>query len=313
MATTTLVGTAAIVALGSGAVFAENGVSGRFDSTIELTSQATLDRNLRRADCHAGKGVSSPSCLYGGGPLKAIVLGDSHADAVMSAVAAAVPSVTPGSVMQWSYSACPIIQGAHRTELDPDNECAGFVDWALAQLEKIPSDIPVVVVNRHGQYAFGKFIEGPRNVPWVYFSHPYETSELSFLKEYAQHLTSTACMLAKHHSVYLVRPIPEMSVDVPGTARAMLWGQRKEVMMSLADYHRRNDFILAAQDAAHDQCGARILDPLPYLCWAESCHGKKDGRPLYYDDNHLSEYGNKLLVPMFTKVFDEAKGTPDGG
>jgi len=29
------------------------------------------------------------------------------------------------------------------------------------------------------------------------------------------------------------------------------------------------------------------------------------GLPLYYDDHHLSERGNKLLVPMFREVFDD--------
>ncbi|WP_426148754.1 SGNH hydrolase domain-containing protein [Polaromonas sp. DSR2-3-2] len=36
------------------------------------------------------------------------------------------------------------------------------------------------------------------------------------------------------------------------------------------------------------------------------------GRPLYFDDDHLSEYGNKLLVPMFAEVFQvQADSTPD--
>ena len=42
--------------------------------------------------------------------------------------------------------------------------------------------------------------------------------------------------------------------------------------------------------------------PLPYLCDDEYCYGSKDGRLLYFDDNHLSEYGNKLLVPMFERL-----------
>jgi hypothetical protein len=32
---------------------------------------------------------------------------------------------------------------------------------------------------------------------------------------------------------------------------------------------------------------------------------------LYYDNNHLSEFGNKLLVPMFARVF-EPRSTPVG-
>ncbi len=64
--------------------------------------------------------------------------------------------------------------------------------------------------------------------------------------------------------------------------------------------------VWAAQDAAAAQCGVKILDPLPYLCHDGRCWGSKDGRPIYYDDDHLSEYGNKLLVPMFKEVFAAA-------
>jgi hypothetical protein len=48
----------------------------------------------------------------------------------------------------------------------------------------------------------------------------------------------------------------------------------------------------------------KILNPLPYLCDDQKCDGTRDGMPLYVDDNHLSERGNRLLVPMFKQVFD---------
>jgi hypothetical protein len=79
----------------------------------------------------------------------------------------------------------------------------------------------------------------------------------------------------------------------------MVFGITRDISVSLNAYHARNDFSWAGQDAARAQCGVQILDPLPYLCWDGVCHGSKDGRPLYSDDNHLSEFGNKLLVPMF--------------
>lgn len=114
----------------------------------------------------------------------------------------------------------------------------------------------------------------------------------------------TTCQLAKERTVYLVRPIPEMGVDVPKSmARSVIFGQHKKISIFLTDYHHRHAFVWADQDAARERCGVKILNPLPYLCSNGRCHGAKDCQPLYYDDDHLSEYGNKLLVPMFANVF----------
>ena len=55
----------------------------------------------------------------------------------------------------------------------------------------------------------------------------------------------------------------------------------------------------------HENTGAEILNPLPYLCDDEKCYGSINGKPIYYDDDHMSESGNKLLVPMFSSVFDD--------
>ena len=64
-----------------------------------------------------------------------------------------------------------------------------------------------------------------------------------------------------------------------------------------------NAFVWGVQDQAREECGAQILDPLPYLCDEQRCYGSRDGKPLYYDDDHLSESGNKRLIPMFAELF----------
>ena len=79
-----------------------------------------------------------------------------------------------------------------------------------------------------------------------------------------------------------------------------------DISVPLADYRRRNAWVWAAQDAAHARCGVRILDPLPVLCHDGRCDGSRQGVPLYADDNHLSESGNKLLAPMFRAVYPSA-------
>lgn len=103
----------------------------------------------------------------------------------------------------------------------------------------------------------------------------------------------------------MVRPIPEMDFNVPQTlSRQMAMGLNNDLSISIEDYRKRNDWVWAAQDLARDQCGIKILDPTAYLCRSGRCYGSFQGRPLYFDDDHLSEFGNKLLVPMFAVVFE---------
>ena len=301
-----LLGTAVAVAAPGFGVRVIEGVPGRFSPEIERMQQGALDINPRRNECWVATGSVSPSCMHGGSRLGAIVMGDSHANALVSAVTANAQDAGMG-VMEWSYSGCPTLEKV--TSRWPERNCGGYNEWMMQQLKNVPRDIPLVMVNLHGLYAIGENVS-PKliNGPWVYLSRPYLNSEPEFLKEYANAISQMACRLAKDHRVYLVRPIPEMGVEVPkAMSRAMLFGQHKDISVSLADYHQRNAFIWAAQDAARDQCGVKILDPLPYLCPDGRCLGVKNGRPLYYDENHLSEYGNKLLVPMFAKVFQASK------
>ena len=301
-----LAGVVVVVAPGVG-IRSQEGVLGRFSPEVEIASQEALNKKPRQKECFTIGGTQSPSCVYGGTRVKAILIGDSHADAVTTALADAVPNASDG-IMDWSYISCPTIFGVKNLSPNyrPDEKCGEFLDWSVTQLATIPKDVPLVIVNRTSVYALGHNEPGhdDANKPAVYFSKPYLSSAPAFLVEFAERLTDTACQLAKDRPVYLVRPIPEMGVDVPKMmARRLSLGNNDAVSISLADYHQRHAMVWAAQDAARDRCGVKILDPLPYLCWDGRCQGAKDGRPLYYDDDHLSEHGNKLLVPMFAEIF----------
>ncbi|WP_211473100.1 acyltransferase family protein [Collimonas humicola] len=46
-----------------------------------------------------------------------------------------------------------------------------------------------------------------------------------------------------------------------------------------------------------------VWDPLPLLCPGPVCSAvDNSGRPLYFDSNHLSGHGNRILTPSFTEV-----------
>ena len=89
-------------------------------------------------------------------------------------------------------------------------------------------------------------------------------------------------------------------------SRRLGFGFREDVSISRADYLAHNQWVWAAQDEAARRCGVTILDPTEQLCDTERCYGSRDLQPLYSDDDHLSEAGNKLLVPMFSRIFAES-------
>lgn len=311
-----------LLAAAGGAVLApalairlKDGVGGRFPPLVELAAAETNNFNHRRTDCHTKRGSQSLSCIYGGKTRKLIAVGDSHVSALVSGIAAARKNDDDG-VVQWSYSGCPFVPGIKQrprklAKLDKSYQCGAFIEWAQRELDAIPPDIPIVIINRYAQGAWGPNEEHAAvEAPEVYFSKEYAATTPELLAEFGRHITDTACRLAQRRTVYMLRPIPEMGFDVPKTlSRRLALGISDDVSIPYTDYQRRNGWVLAAQDAAHEQCGVRILDPLPYLCRDGRCYGSQKGHPIYVDDDHLSEFGNKLLVPVFRRIFDELEGS----
>ncbi len=49
--------------------------------------------------------------------------------------------------------------------------------------------------------------------------------------------------------------------------------------------------------------GSEVWDPFPVLCpQGAECNGFLDGKPLFFDGDHLSGFGNRLLLPSFTQA-----------
>ncbi|MFM4863404.1 SGNH hydrolase domain-containing protein [Aeromonas media] len=211
------------------------------------------------------------------------------------------------AALELSYSGCPTVLGAKC--IKSEFECSEFASAAIDMLNKKHLSEKIIYINRSSSAILGANIKtGPAGVPTIYFSEmSYKPNKL-LNQQFTENFVKTICSINTPSRVYLVRPIPEMGIDVPKTmSRALMFGKPvPQISISLEEYHQRHAVVLAAQDEAASQCGVKIINPLPYLCHDGRCWGSKDGRPFYYDDNHLSEFGNKLLVPMFKQVWAES-------
>lgn len=246
------------------------------------------------------KTLALTPCIVGDpNHIRWVVWGDSHAGTILSAVETA----THDGILYYS-TACPTLFDIELKSNSASNHCTAFNREVAAEVAKLPRDVGIIIANRYSLNIKGEN-EGVKK-PWgfIYKDIPDADAQLDPYGLYTDRLTDTLCTIASTHPVYAVAPIPEMGRSVPElmVRAAMIGRPIADVTLPLADYRARNDVALAALAHAHIQCGVHVLDPTKYLCDSSICHGARDGKPLYFDDNHLSESGNKTLVPMFNKL-----------
>jgi peptidoglycan/LPS O-acetylase OafA/YrhL len=280
-----------------------SGAPSRLPAKVESIAQESENYNPRTNEClYVGDGIEFRWCRFGTGPARAVVVGDSHAMALVSSIQKALQeTLGAGSILLGANSGCPTVFGVERV----GRSCSAFNNFTTQRLAEIPSSIPLFIVNRSSYYVFGETQDsGSSHVPLVSFNDKPTVASQEFLQNYLAAMTSTVCTFSSERHVFLVRPIPEMPTDVPRwLSRRLLLGQEEDISISRETYDDRHSFVWAAQDAAAERCGAYVLDPTDALCDNGQCYGSVDSMPLYYDDDHLSEYGNRLLVPMFKSAW----------
>lgn len=296
--------------LPAGVILLQQGIPGRLPAAVDAVFAESGNKNPRRGECMQNEFSRVPECTYGGPKLGAIVVGDSHAGALIRAVERALPSHDE-HVLDWTMSNCPTIANIKAVG-QLTYQCGRFIAQKSQGSDPALGRAPMLIINRTSNYLLGpnepdRTRELP--VPELYFDKPFASRSPQYLQAMREGIIQTACAFARQRPVYMLRPIPELKQDVPKTmGRALMQGKQMRVSITLAEYHQRNAFAWETQDLAAERCGIILLDPLPYLCTGGNCYGDADGHPLYADDDHLSEYGSDRLRPLFQRLFDATSG-----
>jgi peptidoglycan/LPS O-acetylase OafA/YrhL len=296
----------ALVAGAGGAVLAAHGLEYRVPQEILAVDRLGADRYDPDKGCFKDKKAGPRKCLTGDGPVNPdvkigfVLWGDSHADVLGQPAMIA----TAGKIRGMIYSlGCPTIFGA--VLRGKAVACDDFNLGVLNDIKTLPKGVPVIVLNRYSYYLLGAN-EGLKRVKGIdYADVPPAEVRRDESGVFARKLEASLCTIAAAHTTYAVLPIPEMGRDVPKIIGRRLMAGRKaeEISISLAEYQARNQVVLSAMESAHRQCGVKLLDPRPYLCKKDLCRGSEGLKPLYFDDNHLNEWGDRRLAPMFAGVF----------
>ena len=302
---TALRGITTVLALIGGlgaAIYHLKGLPARVSPEIQKIDMAADNYYKTPKTCRFGRDTKAHKRCFIGDPQQDIdfaLWGDSHAAAIATAVQAAANETG----LIYSFN-CPTIFKAH-VKAKTNDTCDQRNDLILADIRTLPKSVPVIIASRFSYYLHGPN-EGTNRVHGLdYVDIPDEEVRKDETAVFKRKLTESLCTIAEGRRLYVVQPIPEMGKDVPKTmARSLMTGTSlPPIFVTLEDYQRRHKVVLEALAAARDKCAVKLLDPLPYLCHEGICPGAVDGQPLYFDDDHLNEWGNKRLVPMLKESF----------
>ncbi|MEL7110628.1 MAG: acyltransferase family protein [Pseudomonadota bacterium] len=270
---------------------------------------AADDFNPRRRDCHKTGAVPGPVCAFGGPTVAAIALGDSHSISIVGAIQASLPHENLG-VVSLSSSGCETLANAKSTS--PEFRCDEYNKWALQEIERFPRWIPIIITNRSTGNLFGYNEDPPeQQTPKLRYDNVQQGEPRStLLDKYRADKTALLCELAQSRPTYVLLPIPEMGRNIATlVSRRARLGLSTDSGIDKAAYDVRHEFIRGTMTNIESECDVHLLDPAKYLCDEQICWGSRKRQVLYFDDDHLSESGNRLLIPMFEEVWNRHPNT----
>jgi peptidoglycan/LPS O-acetylase OafA/YrhL len=292
-------------------IYMGKGFPYRVSEKVQIASDEARNRNPNHCISNLTDAPNNVGCFIGNKKnVGIIVIGDSHADALTTSVAAAISKNNNKSLLAITRSGCPSIIGTKMRYFNQNEDnCAESVKQTLKLIDDDYQGIPVVVINRmsvyiHGQSDPSRTTYG-QTPPLIYFTEQFSEINDKFLDDFSVHYKKTMCSIAARRTLFITLPVPEMGMSVPSViSKNLLLGNNDKVFSrNKALYYKRNEFVLTLMEEVREECNAILLDPTEYLCMNDHCISNIKGRPLYFDGDHLSEYGNKLLVPMFESMW----------
>lgn len=238
---------------------------------------------------------------------RAVILGDSHADAIASPVRKmleakgwqvtelTVTSCEPVPGIRKGTRNCNALNGAiHKyvRTLSPDLIVAGMRAQMMFDEDEFESD--PASNHRFLPDALGLAADEPREV--------YAEAAIR---------QSIATMLEMASTVVIVHPIPEADADIPELVakKAFFMGEEApEISSAIAEFHERAG---AANAILNDIDSPRLfhVHPEKALCVEDRCLSARPGEIYYYDDDHLSLTGAKLVTAQIEKELPAIRDT----
>jgi peptidoglycan/LPS O-acetylase OafA/YrhL len=227
-----------------------------------------------------------PACARANGP-RLFVIGDSHAGAYQR-LAYRLAAQQPIEVHLYTLSGCRLVE---LNSANASPACAPFQEAARAD---------ILSRARAGDSVLLTALYTPRyrdewGAPVIPGAAPAPPAAID-------HAVATLAPFRAHGlSIVLEAPKPTIPTAL---FRCADWFNRSNGYCApgwsvpRAEMEQRRARPLAAIRAVAARLpGVRVWDPMQVLCSPRRCEGFRGGKPLYFDTDHLSGYGNEVLLP----------------
>lgn len=258
------------ISIYSGAKFR---VSSEFNSVFDKVQPSPF-----RDACHISSYQSpSVSCEYFSENIKWAVFGDSHGVELAYALAGELQKKNEG-VKHLTFSGC-------RPAYAYENDRAWCSKWYNEAVN---------------------YIAESDEIEYVVFSHRYDgyiarqsEADVDMLLDSINRIIMKFAEVKKE--VYVLYPVPVLQRSISTLlAEAWLEGSTFSTIAasSLADYKHENMRIINLFENSQYPAHVKFIKPADAFCSDIDCFAAFDGVPLYFDDDHPSVSGAKLLVMM---------------
>ena len=275
------------------------GYVGRFDAENYLE---TAQFSPKRKECHtSGENYLKPNnaCRYFGQNVTWASFGDSHTVEPAYALAKLLEPYDQG-LLHLSFSGCP---PALSFEVKNPG-CSKWINEALKHLENDHSINNILLGFRYSAFLYGdqldSYPEIPDIDPIVKFKNPRlnEDAREVYWNSFREIVRR---LLAAGKNIYLIYPTPELPVNIHKAASPFsIFDQQTMVDLAKSTtaryYFERNKFILSKLKTLSYGRNLHVIDPFQILCNQDYCPAVINKTALYFDDDHLSVEGSKLLL-----------------
>ncbi len=268
------------------------GLPQRFDPAVVALAAHADDRSPPLSECEFARAAQGPAwspCRIGraDGAPRWLVYGDSHAWAAHAAFDRWLAAKGEAGYFVFRHS-CPPLLGLD--VFGDRGECRAFNDAVLGFLDAHAEVRTVVLVSTWRQAIEGLLSTGA--------SARLPSREASLQAFDHQFSHTLAALHERGHRIYVWEPLPGAAAPVP---QALAWAAAgravDEPTVPLQRYRATYGYFFAALE--HERARVSLsFSPSEALCGEGRCAVEAGGKPLYFDNNHVTRSSADFWVRM---------------